>query len=297
MNFKEALTQILQNEDGELSGNPVWLYSRLSDLCSSYADTQKISLLYEVDKRLNIVRSVLSGGNGARAALKAAYPAVKEVITEESYQKLLICVGEAAFPQANKKPQPAVQKPNAAQKTKTAAAKNSTAPSPAVKRAAAPKVQAKKAKSRRKRKPRHVFIWVISIIAALILAAGVVCLCVFGKSFNWASWQHIIGSIGGLLLFAGITFLIIFIDDELLLDFYAVGFFLLLAIAVGNFTLLIFLRSNYKIIFIWLSGFELAWGALLAFATYGDFEERWAIADAVEWAALLVAMILGIVLL
>lgn len=279
MNFREALAQILQSDNAEFAGNPFWLYSRLSDLCKSYIDRQKISLLFEVDKRLYIVRSIMADRRIAEATLKVAYPAVKNIITAESYKKLIVCVAEAAFLAVEEQPQQVAAKVKVAT-VQRAEEKNEEEP-----------------RTFLYHRPNYVLWWTVGIGIVVLIIAGIVCLCVFGKYINWNVWQHIIGSIGGLILFVALFLLAIILDDELILDFKISEVVMLPIVAVTNFLLFLFLRENYKVLFIWLSAYAMLWGIILAFFSYTDDEEGEAIVFVIETAVILAAMILGLVFL
>ena len=279
MNFRDALAQILQSESVKFAGNPFWLYSRLSDLCKSYIDRQKISLLFEVDKRLYIVRSIMTDGRIAEATLKVAYPAVKNIITAESYKKLIDCVAEAACPSVEEKPQKVAAK---------------------VKVATVQRAEEEKEEEPRTllyHKPNYSLRWIIGIAVGLLVIAGIVCLCIFGKYIKWNGWQHIIGSIGGLILFVALCLFIIYLDDELILDFNISAMIILAVVAVVNFLLFLFLRENYKIIFIWLSAYAILIGIFSSILYFNDFEEGWAILQIIETAVVIAAMILGLIFL
>lgn len=279
MNFREALAQILQNESAEFAGNPFWLYSCLSDLCKSYIDRQKIALLFEVDKRLHIVGSIMTDGRVAEATLKVAYPAVKNIMTAESYKKLITCVAEAAFPTVVEKPQ------RVAAKVKVAT----------VQRAEEEKEE--EPRTLLYHRPNYVLWWTVGIGIAAPIIAGIVCLCVFGKYINWNGWQHIIGSIGGLVISALIVFLAVLFDWFTVQDEAWPKILILFAAAAVNCVLYYFLRDSYKVIFIWLSAHAMLWGVILAFFRYTDFETGWAIVYVIEMLIILAAMILGLIFL
>lgn len=291
MNFKEALSKVLQNESVEFSGNSFWLYSRLSDLCTSYIDRQKICILFEVDKKLHIVRSIMWEGRVAEIALKAAYPAVKDVLPAENYTKLIACIADAAFPKQKGKSH-TTNKVN----LKAAEAKR-----------VGKKKKPKTVNSKSNVKPfyysyrpshyKNVWPWITGVAVGVVIAVIVVCLCLFGRHLNWSSWQHIIGAIGGLMVFAGITSLTYLLDDKVILDYYLTAFISLLCIVVINFMLYCFLHNNYKIIFIWFSGYATIWGGLLAVYSFDDVEEGWAIVHIIESLVILAAMILGLIFL
>ena len=95
MTFKEGLNYIFINRktDGEVT-DPFFLYCRLSDLCSSsFADKEKVSLFYAVDKRLCLFERLLVDGNG-ETALKSLYAVVEELLSERKFQGLVEYVAE-----------------------------------------------------------------------------------------------------------------------------------------------------------------------------------------------------------
>ena len=279
MNFREALSQILQSKSAEFAGDPFWLYSCLSDLCKSYIDRQKISLLFEVDRRLHIVLAVMTEGEVAQVVLEKAYPAVKNILTAESYKKLLTCVTEAAFPTDNKEPQPA------AGKVKVAAIQREE------------EEENEEPRTLLYHKPNYSLRWIIGIAAGLLVIAGIVCLCIFGKYINWNGWQHIIGSIGGPILFVALCLLAVYLDVNMVLDFYISGAIIIPIVAVVNFLLYLFLRENYKVIFIWLSVYAILVGILSSILYFNDFEEGWGILQIIETAIVIAGLILGLIFL
>lgn len=277
MNFREALAQVLQSENAEFASNPFWLYCRLSDLCKSYIDRQKITLLFEIDKRLHIVGTIMTDGRIAELTLKAAYPAVKTVINAESYKNLITCVAEAAFPTVDMHTESAKVKVATIQK--------------------AEKEEKQESRTPLYSKPNYALRWAIGIAAGLLVIAGIVCLCIFGKYINWTGWQHIIGSLGGILISSSIVFLVWFFGLYTIQYESWPRMLVLFAVALLNGVLYYFLRENYKIIFIWLSAYELFWGSFLVLISFAEYEKCWAVVEIIETLVILIAMILGLIFL
>ena len=104
--------------------------------------------------------------------------------------------------------------------------------------------------------------------------------CVF--NWSWAVWQWLVGIVGGILLSAILGGIVAWFYEECLVDYYVLGTFVLGACVLLNFILLLIFRENYKTIFGWFSGFEVVFGAILAFTTFDDVEEEWGVAQIIE---------------
>ena len=113
---------------------------------------------------------------------------------------------------------------------------------------------------------RDILPWAGVALGVAILIAGVICLAVFASRIQWAQWQHIIGSVGGLLV-CGAGFLIAlfggWILDKVSLIISNVCYILarlavIAVVAVANFVLAFVFGELYYIIFCWLSGYLFA---------------------------------------
>ncbi len=145
------------------------------------------------------------------------------------------------------------------------------------------------------------FIIIGAIVAAIVIA-GIICLIVFAKQIRWYQWQHIIGSIGGLIvcaiggLFVGCLGYLL--DEVIMTDFdgYYMAVPIVLAIlAVVNIVLSFVYGSAYRIIFFWLSGYCLLASAISAFLVFDEDETGagvFSVIDAIVVAVALATQIL-----
>ena len=78
MQFREALAKICTEPIAE---NGAFLtYAKLSDLCGNdYESVRKISLFYQIDRKLLVAHHIQTEGKAAVPVLLAAYPAVKDL--------------------------------------------------------------------------------------------------------------------------------------------------------------------------------------------------------------------------
>ena len=278
MKFKEALAQILQTESAEKTSDAFYLYSRLSDLCTSFEGREKVNLLFEVDKRLHVIENFKTEGKSAAPILRAAYPAVAEVLPLDSYVMLIACVEDILYPK------PVIAAP-AAPKTAAQATMIEWAPPEEETQTKTPLGPRKKKKSQK--------VWTVLGIVGGIWAviAGCVCLGLFA---NWTVWQYIIGALGGLVLFAIAAFVTFILEDECV-EAYKVAPFFALFFAIVNFVLFCIFRGDYKVIFIFISVYCLLALPFLIIYAFDDVEWGWGIVIIVETLLLVIAFILGLV--
>ena len=87
MNFKKALIQVYNSrEDDEKVKNPFYLYSRLSDLCSSsYEESRKVSAFHTVDSRIGLFKALMEN----RTDVINKYDKVKDVLSEQNFIALV----------------------------------------------------------------------------------------------------------------------------------------------------------------------------------------------------------------
>ena len=86
MNFIDALGYLYHNRtsDEEFT-DPFFLYCRMSDLCSSsYEDKRKVLLFYQVNKKLDMVRSILSKDE----TVCSRHKEVADLLSDNSFNKL-----------------------------------------------------------------------------------------------------------------------------------------------------------------------------------------------------------------
>ena len=270
MKFLDSLGYLYQNRvsDEEFS-NPFLLYCRMSDLCSSsYEDKRKVLLFYQVNKKLDMVRSVLN--KDETVALR--HNEVADLLSDNSFNKLLEAVKCVVFPEYKREEKPKPQP----QKKATQKAVVTKAEEPQETETRTPLTSSYVSGG-----DTDVIIG-LSIIGGVILAIGLFILfaCVF--NWSWAVWQWLVGIVGGILLSAILFGIVAWFDEEYLADYYVLGTFVLGACVLINFILLLIFRENYKTIFGWFSGFEVVLGAILAFATFDDVEEEWGVAQIIE---------------
>lgn len=281
MNFIDALEYLYHNRtsDEEFS-DPFFLYCRLSDLCSSnYEDKRKVLLFYQVNKKLDMVRSILNKDE----TVYIRHNEVADLLSDNSFNKLLESVKCVVFSdyKREEKPKPQQQKKAVVQAVITKAE------------------EPQEEETRTPLTSSYVgggdtdVIIGLSIIGGVILAIGLFILfaCVF--NWSWAVWQWLVGIVGGVLLSAILGGVVAWFDEECLADYYVLGTFVLGACVLINFILLLIFRENYKTIFGWFSGFEVVLGTILAFTTFDDVEEGWGVAQIIEIVVAIIFMIIG----
>ena len=284
MKFCEALAQILQTESREPTGDAFYLYSRLSDLCTSFEDREKVSLFFRLDKRLHIVNAMQTEGQIAVPVLKAAYPAVREILSQESYKKLIDCVAAIFFPQPVKQIRNTPQKPIQKAVVQKAPEEKAVEPRTPLTSTYVP----------------YTGVWKqIVIIGAIILAviAGITCLIVFRKHISWMGWQYMIGLFGGLVLTAIVGAIAFFIAEGMVVEIYQTAPFLIFAVTVINFVLFCIFRADYKIIFIFLSAYSLIGAGIMILFAFDDLEEGWGIGQIAEAVVVAAGLALGLIFL
>ena len=283
MNFIDALGYLYHNRtNDEEFADSFFLYCRLSDLCrSSYEDKRKVLLFYQVNKKLDIVRNIL---NKDETVASRCYE-VADLLSENSYHKLLESVKSVVFPdyKREEKPKPQPQKKAVVQAviTKTEETQEEETRTPLT--------------------SLHVGGGDTDVIIGLSIMGGVllaiVLFIVFACVFNWswAVWQWLIGIVGGVLLSAILVGIVAWFDEECLADYYVLGTFVLGICVLLNLILLLIFKGNYKVIFGCFSGFELIIGAILAFVTCDDCEDGWGVAQIVEVAITIISFIIAMI--
>ena len=280
MNFKEKLNYIYstRTSDSEFA-NPFLLYCRLSDLCgSSFEDKRKVLLFYQVDKKLNMVNSILSKDD----EILKKHAEVADLLSESSFYALIKSVKEVVYPELkqDQKPQPPPQ--------------NKVVPKVVITKAEEPEENETRTPLTNPylAKADNDVIIGLSVMGGILFAIAllVTLACVF--SWPWAFWQWFIGIVGGGIL-AGILITVVFtLNDSLIIDFYVLGTFVLGASILINFILVLILKGNYKTMFGCFSIFELIGGVILTIASFDDYESEWGSAQIVE---IIVAVILFII--
>ena len=280
MNFIDALGYLYHNRtsDEEFS-DPFFLYCRLSDLCSSnYEDKRKVLLFYQVNKKLDMVRSILNKDE----TVCTRHNEVADLLSDNSFYKLLESVKCVVFPdyKREEKPKPQQQKKAVVQAVATKAE------------------EPQEEETRTPLTSSHVGGGDTDVIIGLSIMGGVllaiVLFIVFACVFNWSwmVWQWFIGIVGGVLLSAILVGIVAWFEEDFFADYYVLGTFVLGICVLLNFILLLIFKGNYKIIFGWFSGFEFLTGIILASLTFEEWEEGWGVAQIVE---IVIAIILFIV--
>ena len=283
MNFIDALGYLYHNRTSEEEfTDPFFLYCRMSDLCSSsYEDKRKVLLFYQVNKKLDMVRSILNKDE----TVGSRHKEVADLLSDNSFNKLLESVKCVVFPdyKREEKPKSQPQKKAVVQAviTKTEETQEEETRTPLT-------------SSYVGGGDTDVIIG-LSIMGGVLLA--IILFIVFACVFNWSwmVWQWLIGIVGGVLLSAILVGIVAWFEEECLADYYVLGTFVLGICVLLNLILLLIFKGNYKVIFGWFSGFELIIGAILAFVTCDDCEDGWGAAQIVEVAITVILFIIAMI--
>ena len=105
MQFCEALAVVCTEpiaKDGAFR-----TYAKLCDLCKNdFESVKKITLFYQIDRKLSVAYHIQTEGRLAVPVLSAAYPAVKSLISREGYDALISTVAKVILdPESNEKDQ------------------------------------------------------------------------------------------------------------------------------------------------------------------------------------------------
>lgn len=283
MNFIDALGYLYHNRtsDEEFT-DPFFLYCRMSDLCSSsYEDKRKVLLFYQVNKKLDMVRAILSKDE----TVGSRYNEVADLLSANSFYKLLDsvkCVVFLEYVREEKlKSQPQKKAFVQAVITKTEEPQEEETRTPLT-------------SSYVGGGDTDVIIG-LSIIAGAILAIGLFILFAYVFNWSWAVWQWLIGIVGGILLSAILIGIVAWFEEACLADYYVLGSFVLGACILINFILLLIFRENYKIIFGCCSVLELLGGLILVFPTFDDCEEVWGGVQVIEILVNVALFVVGLI--
>lgn len=283
MNFIDALGYLYHNRtsDEEFT-DPFFLYCKMSDLCSSsYEDKRKVLLFYQVNKKLDMVRSILNNDE----TVYTRHNEVADLLNENSFYKLLKSVKCMIFPdyKREEKSKPQQQKKAVVQAVVTKAE------------------ETQEEETRTPLTSSYVGGGDTDVIIGLSIMGGallaIVLFIVFACVFNWSwtVWQWLIGIVGCIILSAILIGIVAWFEEECLADYYVLGTFVLGICVLLNFILLLIFKGNYKVIFGWFSGFELIVGAILAFVTCDDCEDGWGAAQIVEVAITIILFIIAMI--
>lgn len=144
--------------------------------------------------------------------------------------------------------------------------------------------------------------WLGGALGIAVLIAGAVCLGIFADNIQWFQWQHIIGSVGGLLV-CGVGVLLIWGLGWLMEEVIVTGFdgyrmaipIVIAPLAIANFVLAFVFGEAYSIIFYWMSGYLLlasVIGTIYSFTDYETASGIFGIVDAVAVAGMFVTQML-----
>jgi hypothetical protein len=296
MDFKNALKEIISTRKSNKEiENSFFLYSRLSDLCaSSYEETKKVSLFYEVDKQVGIVSALLENN----MTIYSEHHKVANIISEKNYNSLLDTVkaildgksiGNSSQKNASPAPinQPQIQvaaKANAPTNQNNAQILNNNTP----------------------RTPLTVNTGVdpdfkygliaVAVIVAVVIGLGLLIMLASIFSWPWLFWQWFIGIVVGGVITGALSFLAYVLNDEVVVNFYSFGTFALGACIIINVILLLIFKGNYQVIFGCFSVYSIIAGIILSIFTNTEFESGWMCAQIIETAIALIAMVLGLAL-
>ena len=281
MEFIDALDCLYYNRaSDEEFADPFLLYCRLSDLCgASFEDKRKVLLFYQVNKKLNMVGSILSKDE----TILTKHEEVAGLLSKKSFNNLVKSVKEVIFPEQKQeetlKPPPQNKVVQKVVVTKTEEPQEEETRTPLT-------------SSYVGGGDTDVIISLM-IIGGVILAAALFVLlaCIF--KWPWIVWQWFVGIIGGLLLHVIITVIIVWLEDKTLCEYNVLGTYILGATVLINFILLLVFKHNYKVIFGWVTGYGLIGGVALALITFDETKNTWGIAQIIEIALSIILFIIA----
>lgn len=294
MDFKNALKEIISTRKSNKEiENSFFLYSRLSDLCaSSYEETKKVSLFYEIDKQVGIVSALLENN----MTIYSEHHKVANIISEKNYNSLLDTVkaildGKSignnspknASPPPINQPQRQVAT-NAPTNKNNAQMLNNNTPrtSLAVNTGIDPDFK--------------YGLIAVAVIVAVVIGLGLLIMLAAIFSWPWLFWQWLIGIVVGGVITGALSFLAYLLNDEVVVDFYSFGTFALGAFVIINVILLLIFKGNYQVIFGCFSVYSIIAGIVLSIFTYTEIENGWMCAQIIESTIALIAMVLGLAL-
>lgn len=345
MNLREALKEIVDEEDAEHVCRPFCLYSKLADLIGAdYCERDKAELLFKIDQSLSLVKRLMGNDKTEVTRIKTEFSSISDLCNRREFDEILE-EAASALVAGYIPPKPAApddfdfgfgdtseteEAPKKEEKVedhltdKSALAQFTVAQLKRYCRTHGIKGYSSLTKSelinlilfsnrkkapvqaanRTANRPRRTFGFRAVVVTASIAAviAGVICLVVFAKQIQWYQWQHMIGSVGGLLV-CGVGFLLALaigwlLEEVIMTDFdgYLMApLIVIVPLAIANFVLAFVFGGAYIIIFYWLSGYLLL--ASLIGMSFGFFDYEagagiFGIIDAVTIAAMLAVQIL-----
>lgn len=277
MDFVSALRYSYQNRrSDEEFANPFFLYCKLSDLCSSTFEVKhKVVVFYQIDKKINVVKSILSRDFDVRKK----YAEVAELLTERSFLELVDIVKEI-IGQERKIEEIKVAKAVITSATQTEQEETRTP------------LDSYNSTSTYYGGWDNEYLGcgIFGVVLLALLSA-----LAFIFDWKWMVWQWLLGIGGGAGLFLITIALVGWLDDEAVVDFYVLGTILLGISVLLNFILLLIFGANYKVLFGCLSVFELIGGLILVYPTFDDLEEEWGAVQIVEMCVAVVLMLVGVI--
>jgi hypothetical protein len=139
--------------------------------------------------------------------------------------------------------------------------------------------------------------WIIGLSVVGGIVFTLVLLIILANIFDWG-WtfgQWMTGIVGGLVLLGIICVIIVWLEDELVANYYSSGSVILGIFIAINFILLLIFRSNYKIIFGCVSVLEIISGIVLMCGSFSEGEEGWGTGQAIETAASVILFIVAMI--
>ena len=288
MKFREGLLHIYKNRrtDGEIT-DPFYLYCRLSDLCSStYEDKNKVELFYAIDKRLCVFETLIRQGKNGEKELLNEYMVVSELLSQESFKKLIECAVWVMSPTAQ---MPVV---NAKKEEKVLPSKPQKIVPVKVEKA---EESIKEETRTLLQSPSHLgmaddvdfFIGAGSIMLLATIIAGLL-LWICGWGGSWTAWQWVIGIVGGGWLALIVAFFVYILNDAFVADYFVTGIISVIAFALINFIFLLIFRGNYKVIFGCFSAWNIIGSGVLSAICFDDVEDEWG------WVYVVVVILLSL---
>lgn len=295
MKFREGLLHIYKNRhtDGEIT-DPFYLYCRLSDLCSStYEDKKKVELFYAIDKRLCVFETLIKQGGDGTKELLNSYIIVSELLSEDSFKKLIECAvwvmsPAAQIPVADVKKEEKVSPPK---QQKIVPVKVEKAEE-SVKEETRTLLQSPSHLSMVDDVDFSIGAGAIMLLATLI--AGLL-LWICGWGGSWTAWQWVIGIVGGGWLALVAAFFIYIFNDAIVADYFVTGLISVVAFALINFIFLLIFRGNYKVIFGAFSVWNIIGSGVLSAICFDDVEDEWGWGYIVVVIILLLGMIASLI--
>lgn len=287
MDFKEILAKVYRmRRTDKVLADPVVFAGRMYDLCrNEYETKKKIDLFYKLDAKVNFFVAIMDN-DGNIEPLLAQYGEIAEIVSENSFRSLVMLVkeivdkeGECYYPRGKQPPKPKQPK-QVPQHHVQQQANNVQQPA-----------QQPQQTTYTSSSADFFDVAIVGgiILAILIVIAGIVLLCVFGKRIEWWQWQHIIGAVGGAIL-VGVTIGIGYSwacgADEGSITYLVAAFI----VSAVNITLVFVYKDQYSTIFYWISAYTIVGATAMAFYAFDDVEEGWGVACIVAGVLVAVAL-------